>query len=450
MTVIYECFNLADKILQKQKVDLQKIYRLSNFVISSKIDQERILYNNFTKKMVLLSQEEEMALKENTITYRECVKELIENWFLVPIGHDELKTCEQIFRISKLCEDSSYINNYIILTTTDCNARCFYCYEHGVTRTNMNEQTAKDVVAYILKRSSGKPVTIKWFGGEPLYNSKAIDIICNGLRIENIKFVTHMTSNAYLFSDNIVDRAKNNWNMKHVQITLDGTEAMYNKVKSYIYQDNNSPFKIVTDNIERLLKNNIEVTIRINMTEESKKDIYELIDFIDVRYSDKEKLNVYVANLFDLEHKQSADIIKKMYDEYFEIDKYLVEKKLRKYNIQAWNTLNRGCMAQNDKSVVISPTGQLGKCEHFSEGEKMFGSIYSDSIDINAVNYWHEHKRLDACNSCVAYPNCYGVSNCPSYSQNCEIAEKRLKLYNIEMSMRAKYFEYKNLKYCKS
>lgn len=446
MNIIYNSTNLAEKILGKQKSDLKVIYRISNFVVKMEIESDLILYNNFTKKMVLVSNVERMLLTNTPIVYDKNLQGLIENWFLVPLEYDEIKVCEQIFELNKLQEDNSFINNYVILTTTDCNARCFYCYEHGVTRTNMSEQTAKDIVEYIERKSSGNPVTIKWFGGEPLFNLHAIDVICNGLRMKKIEFASYMTTNAYLFTNEVIEKAKNNWNIKRVQITLDGTEKIYNNVKAYIYNNIESPFKIVTDNIEKLLKENICISIRINMPQGTKKDVYDLINYIDNRYFDKDNLSVYVANLFDPERIRSDFEIIKMYDEYFQIDKYLVEKKLRKYKIENWSNLKRGCMAQNVKSVVITPMGLLGKCEHYSEGEKLFGSIYNDDINISAVNYWYQHKRSEACNTCVAYPNCYGEGNCPSITLKCEIAEKKLKIYNLKMSILAKYNEYKQQK----
>jgi sulfatase maturation enzyme AslB (radical SAM superfamily) len=37
------------------------------------------------------------------------------------------------------------INRYNILTTTGCNARCFYCFEEGVEIKTMSSRTAEQV-----------------------------------------------------------------------------------------------------------------------------------------------------------------------------------------------------------------------------------------------------------------------------------------------------------------
>ena len=362
---------------------------------------------------------------------------------MVPIDYDEKKVCDQIVNINKLYNNNDFLNNFVILTTTDCNARCFYCYEHGSKRINMTKPTANDIAKFIIKKSKRHPITIKWFGGEPLYNSEVIDIICDNLRSAGIKFSSHMTTNAYLLSEKTAIRAKKRWNMKRVQITLDGTEFVYNKTKSFIYGTDINAFKIVTDNIESLLENDFYVTIRINLIDENVSDVYKLIDYIDKRYANKTNINVYIANLYDLDRKNTKDKILKMNQLSFELNKYLLDKNLKKYSIESWSTLNRGCMAQNDKSVVISPTGILGKCEHFFESENVFGSIYNDDVNAKIINYWNYFERIDSCNQCAVYPNCYGEGNCPSISHNCDIVEKKIKLYDIEMCIRSKYYDYK-------
>lgn len=445
MRVIFEQSNIAEKILGEQLPDKDAHYRLLKFCFKKQIDEDIVIYNNLTKKMVILSQEENAALNDTEINFTPAVSELITKWFLVPMEHDDLKLSDQLFDIFNLYNKKSFINSYVILTTTDCNARCFYCYEHGVTRNHMDEKTASDTADYIIKKSAGKDVSIKWFGGEPLYNSKAIDIICGRLTDNNIKFTSRMTTNGYLFNDEVIKHAKKNWNLKQAQVTLDGTEQIYNKVKSYIYKDKISPFRIVIDNIEKLIAENIRVTVRLNVSDDNRDDMYNLIDYIDVRFADKDNLNVYAANLFDLKHDRTDSEMLRLNDEYFKLNDYISRKGLKKYRFEKWLSLHRGCMAQNESAVVISPKGLLGKCEHFSEGNHMFGSIYSDEIDKSAKKFWYEHKRISACENCIVYPNCFGEGNCPDLSSRCEFVEKPVKLHDLENNIVQKYYEVKNI-----
>ena len=44
------------------------------------------------------------------------------------------------------------ITSYSIFTTTDCNARCYYCFEMGRSRMPMNQETALKVVQFRIIR----------------------------------------------------------------------------------------------------------------------------------------------------------------------------------------------------------------------------------------------------------------------------------------------------------
>ena len=57
MITIYEKSNLAEKILQKQLFNANKEYKKSNFVVSVQIEKDIVLFNNLTKKMVILTHE---------------------------------------------------------------------------------------------------------------------------------------------------------------------------------------------------------------------------------------------------------------------------------------------------------------------------------------------------------------------------------------------------------
>ena len=65
-----------------------------------------------------------------------------------------------------------YIDKYVIFTTLDCNARCFYCYElKSKGKTPMSIETAEKVAKYIITHCpKGTEVSLDWFGGEPLFN----------------------------------------------------------------------------------------------------------------------------------------------------------------------------------------------------------------------------------------------------------------------------------------
>ena len=136
---------------------------------------------------------------------------LVENWFYLPEG--SFNECDWVdFLREKKINDTSPqgINSYVIMTTSDCNARCFYCYEKGIPRISMSEKIAIATGDYI-QRHSTKEVVLTWFGGEPLLNTSTIDIICQKLNDFGISYFSKIVTNGLLFTKEIVEKAVNAW-----------------------------------------------------------------------------------------------------------------------------------------------------------------------------------------------------------------------------------------------
>ena len=74
----------------------------------------------------LLSPEEAQKTEKNPA----FVPELVAKWFAVPMDHDDRQLAKEVRAVGKMQENPvRSIKGFTILTTTDCNARCFYCYE---------------------------------------------------------------------------------------------------------------------------------------------------------------------------------------------------------------------------------------------------------------------------------------------------------------------------------
>ena len=161
----------------------------------------------------------------------------------------------------------------------------------------MTKETALKVAEYINYKSPANPISLHWFGGEPLFNMKAIDIITGYLRDNGRTFKSTITTNGYLFDSKIISKAKHSWGLTEVQITLDGTETIYNKTKNFIYKNTNA-FKTVFKNIGLLLNAGIRVMIRLNVSDENKEDLYELVNQLYDAFGVTSGLEIYCWPLF--------------------------------------------------------------------------------------------------------------------------------------------------------
>lgn len=344
------------------------------------------------------------------------VPELVAKWFAVPQSHDDRNLAREVRAVGKMLEKRARgFTGYTILTTTDCNARCFYCYEKGRRRIPMTEETAGKVADFILRNSAGGSVRLRWFGGEPLYNKGVIGLICRRLREAGVEFKSSMISNGYLFDEGTVAEAVGLWNLKKVQITLDGTEEVYNRSKAYIYREG-SPYRRVLGNIHRLLEAGIRVSVRLNVDRHNAEDLFSLADILAGEFGGNPLFTVYSHALFEIGETLALPRSDARRREVFDARMRLQEKLVRNGIAKPGRLprklkLNR-CMADNDASVIILPDGHLGRCEHYSD-DHWSGSLDSPEQDAAVLAAFKElRKEIDACAECPIYPDCYRLVLC--------------------------------------
>ena len=201
---------------------------------------------------------------------------------------------------SKFILDYENKNNTVKITispTLACNFNCPYCFEDHSDKNTMTLEMQDKVINFIkniLIFSNKKHLRIFWFGGEPLYNQKAINSICNILNENNIDFTSKMATNGFLFSNCNIDKACNVWHLKHVQITIDGTETEYNRIKNYKCSNSINPFKKVLKNIDLLTSKGIQVVIRLNIELKNVVDQINLVnDVLIKRFANNKNVSIY-------------------------------------------------------------------------------------------------------------------------------------------------------------
>lgn len=421
------------KILDKFK-KTEGCSRMLHYCVETPVEEGVLLFNLLTRELVLLTEEEYRGRLEND--------ELKERWFVVPEDTGEKELADLIrWVLSNRIKKSEAITGYTIFPTTDCNARCFYCFELGRSRIPMTEETARKVVGYIKDHCGGEEVRISWFGGEPLFNASAIDTICDGLCREGVAYRSSMVSNGYLFDEATVGKAVDKWNLKRVQITLDGTETVYNRTKAFIYREG-SAYQVVLDNIERLLDASIVVQIRLNMDLYNAEDLRRLVDELAKRFGGRKGLRVYAHHLFKGDEPMAELHTKEEWEKRDEAMCRL-EEKIAQSGLSSKGGIDKHvrqnhCMADSGSSVTILPDGNIGLCEHFSESE-FIGHIDREGFDEAVVNSWKERvPEIPECAECFYYPSCLQLKKCASGS----VCFEQLRRDHRRKTEQAMHWEY--------
>lgn len=435
MKLIYKQTISVEQFLSKQTLDKNLKYRRFFYLIDCPVNDGLLILNTVTYELLFLSHEEVQLLNDPDLN-NEIVLYLVEQYFLVPQDFDDKKFAIQVTNTRIQLQNvftNPPLRSFTILPTTGCNARCFYCFEQGAKVSNMTEQTAHDVADFIERKGSDR-ITIRWFGGEPLVNMKAIDIISKDLIAKNINFSSHMVSNGYLLDEEAVKKAVELWKLRKIQITLDGTEEVYNNVKNYVYKNVSSPFIRVLNNIEVALKAGIQVNIRLNMDEHNADDLFDLSKTLVERYSKYSNCTIYVMRLYEntCSEIMNRDVIDrhKLIEDSIKLQNYVNDNMQKPIygEISDYFQCPATCMATSDTSVMIVPDGHLGKCEHFIDND-FYGSIYSDEIDFEIIKRYKERTTVvPECDDCELRALCIHAKCCESFATRCdEIYKKAIK-----------------------
>ena len=424
-------------LLKDQQFRDGESYRLMHFVVRQPVEEGLLLYNVLTRAVVLLTPEEARTMEEDVA----AVPELVAKWFAVPSSFDDRSLAREVRAVGKMLEKQPKgISGYTILTTTDCNARCFYCCEKGRRKIPMTDRTARKAAEFILRNNPGEKVHLRWFGGEPLYNKGVISLICGLLRDAKVDFQSSMVSNGYLFDDETIDEAVGLWNLKKVQITLDGTEEVYNRSKAFIYAEG-SPYRRVLENLHRLLKAGIRVNVRLNIDRHNADDLFKLADILIAKHGGNKLFTVYSHSLFETGPSESAvshtDARRRNLFE----TRMRLQDKLKRGMIAVDHKLPdklklHRCMADSDTNILILPDGHLGKCDFSDE---WVGDLESTERDEKKLT---EFKRLreeiDACADCPFYPDCFRLTLCEE-AAHCHPEEREEKLQETRQSLLSFY-----------
>lgn len=409
-------------------------YRRFTYVLTKKVKYGELWYNTLTREIILMEEKDfdALALGDKRVT-----QILVKKWFFAPTKmHDKTVASfvmqniygNGIYRPGKL----SFVT---ILTTTECSARCPYCYEHGTAKKTMSHETAVKTANYIIK-NVGSQTDLKWFGGEPLMNTDAIDTISSMVTDAGIEIRSDITTNGY-YLDRVTDyQIVDIWKIKSAQITIDGTEPVHNQIKGLP-----DAYNKAVRSIERLADLGVRVAVRMHITESNFDDLSILVKELGRRFSRRRNIYMYASPLYEGLGKDYTympeEAKKEFYRKYAEIDQMIHESgadhgrgvpKVRAFH----------CMADNRKSIVVTPDGKLTPCEHCVDSE------YVGDVEIGGriPEKWFEPKEeIPECSTCFFYPQCSRLKMCEA-EYPCGEGYRDYKKHLCEVIMENEYKRY--------
>ena len=410
----------------------KRSYSWSRYNIETEADSGcRLVYNTLYRTLCACSQE------LNDSSDRMV---LARYGFLVPQDANEYENYMGIRQIMRELSSTGSVGRFNILTTTGCNARCFYCFENGLQTLTMADHVADKVAEYIAKTASAH-VHLRWFGGEPLVNHKAIDRICKNLEMAGVVFESSMSTNGTLFSVAMMGDAVKKWNLKQVRMSLDGLRDEHNRRKAIA--GGVDAFQLVIDNAIRLSDAGVRVLLRITMDPQNSEECFKVADYLRVHFCGRQNVSAYTAMIFSETTPEAAAFDLRRVQRLVK-DKERLDAKLISYGLFAYEKLTpvgfqtNFCAANDPSAVVIYPDGRLSCCETIDSDSEFWGDVSGCA---------NQRKRLEwtgildeparECRDCQYLPCCtsFFKKKCPHRYYDCKA---RCDYYH-KLYMKCKY-----------
>ena len=416
------------KIINKKKLSSEAKYRLSLYTYIYTGSGRYLMHSTLTRETVELTERERAAimkiseapqsldfLQENGLTELACKR------FIVETDYDEVKQYQQtVFLLKTMAGGKKGLRTYTIFPTTGCNARCVYCYEEGYAVKTMTPEIADRLVDFICETRHDDTVHLRWFGGEPLAGADIIRRICSSLRERGVPYKSSMVTNASLMTKELAREAKELWNLKKVQVSLDGAREDYTPRKNY-YNPEKHNYDVVMKAIHYFADEGIKVSLRVNVDFGNIDRIERFLNEIKAEFGDMENIRLYLAPLFQ---EKGKDSITELYRRIFALQDCM--KKIGvtqgKVDHETVRIRTNYCMADAvDKSVIITPDGVFNNCEHIPEAQT-WGNIFDGVTDQAKLDELKKPFPVDEkCSKCPFLPQCtpFYKNGCPGWFEKC-------------------------------
>lgn len=402
----------------QRKTDFRKKHKASVFNVVKHFDDSVIVWNTASEAVVIITNAEYIELKafleKQSISNTKLIQDLYDMGVICECFEDELFKIDYIRKRSIYNTDN--VKSFIIIPTTKCNARCFYCFADEDTKTQktMSPGIISDVVKFIV--SQVRPhdeIVYRWFGGEPLMAEHVIDSIIYGVQelIPSITYHSIITTNSSLITDKMLEKAVNHWHLRKMQIPVDGYKITHERRKHYLHGGVNH-YEMVIEVIDKLLEYGVYTTCRVNLDMSNLKDLSCILDdFSEFNH----KKNFYLQTI-PLHTPKNTPNMKEYvgastYHYFYEtVYKLLFQKGFltdinrllprRNYSV---------CTAMLNNFFLVNADGNLFRCDQERHiPQNSVGSCRSGIVHNNNLRKWLDDSLADECTKCNFLPICQG------------------------------------------
>ena len=350
---------------------------------------------------------------------------LYDNGFLVDSELDE-KMLGDMYYYDNIYENDL---NITVLVSEDCNFRCKYCYEsfkNGDITTGICESFLKFLQKNLHKYKS---LTISWFGGEPLLNIKAIEMIskkaielCRSL---GVLYSASISTNGYLLTPEMTNRLIA-CKVLNIQVTLDGTEKAHDELR--VLRNGDPTFDIILNNLKNIRDNvkrrSVKFRIRSNLSKIQMDEISDYLVLMNKEFSADSRFQFYFRPVGDWGGQRVKSVKDKIFSTLNELYEPILKCDVILNSDFYLSLLPLNiCNAAKRHSFVLGSNGTIYKCTMLLDDDcNKIGYLRENGIlelDLGKLSKWVIGSSYSSseskCNKCNLWNLCHS-HQCPATS----------------------------------
>lgn len=383
----------------------------SKYTVVIPAQGQYMLLNTVSGAVIELTSEEYSAFAgQSTHSLRDEQLEVLRSCgMLLENDVDETALLRRTYWKSKFSNDLIRIT---VCPTLDCNFACPYCYEQR--RPGIMSETTQQAVLNLIRQkiqTGPKVFALCWYGGEPLLCPDIIDRLSGEIQklcqAHKVEYKCTMISNGYLLTEKIVEMLKR-ISCGSVQITVDGPPAVHDQRRHL--RDGSGTFARIFRGIQLLNDNGILVRVRVNLDKKNFSCYQQVVEL----FSAMDHVTCYPAPV-TVEKTQTQAQRESCFTHQEYSSFYLDAANPQALKVAFEHSFQNPaftCMAENEHSFVIDPSGYLYKCMN-DVGLSQFavGSAMDDTVcGIASIGKYlgRDPFQEPECSTCPFLPLCYG------------------------------------------
>lgn len=420
--------------------------KLSNFNIfipSFPGKGEFLVFNTFTDSRVIVNEDLRKAMEkagEKSPLNGEEIKhlnELRELGIMVDDHVDEDREIQYWFQ--KFRYDSSTLS-ITILTTYACNLGCTYCFQEAFhSPFSMGRKTSRKVIRWVSEKIriiSPLEVDLVFYGGEPLLNPEAIQIISREMfeitKPMGIQLNISIITNGVLLDRQLVDFLLP-LGLKEIKVTLDGDREAHNAKRPH--RNGEGTFDTILRNLSKI-NGKVPISVGGNFDDSNKESIPRLLDLLVERGFNGNLKRVGFKPIFsslDNGRRPQNPLNTCTFSDIDIEDLLWLRRETETRGLPCEGGIALGpCGAAREHAYTIDPLGKIYKCPG-SAGmdEFVIGDINGDELNFRNTQFM-TFDPCKICRGCPYLPICGG---------GCRMSAHIKKGDFLDIACERKYFD---------